>query len=83
MSILIVFFSNTGNTKVLAEAILKEIKCDIEEITEIKVRKGFLGFMRSGFEAIAKKCPDINPLEKDTGSYDIVIIGTPIWAMNL
>ncbi|MHA1727358.1 MAG: flavodoxin family protein [Promethearchaeota archaeon] len=82
-NILVVYFSRSGITKKVALAILKGLNCDIDEITEEKKRNGFLGFMKSGFQAFFKKCPQINEPGKDPSLYDRVIIGGPTWAGNM
>lgn len=48
MSRLVVFYSRTGNTKKVAEALARELKCDTDEILETKSRKGILGYIFAG-----------------------------------
>jgi flavodoxin len=79
MKTLIVFYSRTGITKKVARTILKELKCDYEEILDIKSRKGILGYLKSGKEAATKKLPEIKKTKRDPSKYDLVIIGTPVW----
>jgi len=76
---LVVFYSRTGTTKEIAGAISKKLECDTEEIFTADNRKGFFGFMKCSYEAIFKKLPAIREINKNPASYDIVIIGTPIW----
>ncbi len=83
MKTIIVFYSLTGNTKKVAESIAEILKCDIEEIIDYKNRKGFLGFLISGRDAILKKTTQISPISKDISQYEHVIIGTPVWASNI
>lgn len=80
MKCLVVFYSRTGNTKKVAEKIAEILKCDLEEIIDIKNRNGFVGFLRSGFEAALKKLTVIAKTRYDPSEYDVVIIGTPVWA---
>lgn len=79
MKSLVVFYSRTGSTKKVGEAIAQKLNCDIEEIISIKNRTGFFGLIRSGFETAFKKLPEIKNIEHDPSLYDIVIIGTPVW----
>lgn len=76
---LIVFYSRTGTTKRVAESISNLLKCDVEEIVEAKDRKGPLGYIKSGFDAMSKKLTMIKEIKYEPSSYDIIIIGTPIW----
>jgi flavodoxin len=83
MKTLVVFYSRTGITKEIAVRISEELDCDIEEIFDIKSRKGIFGYIMSGFESIFKKMPKIKETEVDPSNYDFVIIGTPVWAENM
>jgi len=48
MKILVVFYSRSGRTKKIAEAISDILKCDKEEIFDLKNRKGIPGFLSAG-----------------------------------
>lgn len=82
MKALILYYSFEGNTKKVAEYLSKEIGADIEEIkpvNEIK-SKGFSKFIWGGSQVVMGKKPEILPLKSDISSYDIIFIGSPIWA---
>ncbi|MEM4245814.1 MAG: flavodoxin [Candidatus Bathyarchaeia archaeon] len=81
--ILVAFYSMTGNTRLISEAIAGSLDADVEEIREKESRAGILGFLRSGYEAIFKKLPHIEPIGKNPGDYDLTIIGSPVWAGRL
>ena len=83
MKTLTVYYSRSGNTKKVAEAISKVIGGDLEEITEPRGRGGILGFLRLGREARGEKMSVINSSKYDPTNYDLLIVGTPIWAGNL
>jgi flavodoxin len=80
---LVVFYSRSGTTRRIAEALAAALKCDLEEITEPKPRTGFLGYIRSLLEARRKRPSIIAPKKHDVSSYDLVVIGTPVWAWSL
>jgi len=82
-SILVTFYSRTGTTKKVAERIADTLGCEIEEILDTKNRGGILGFLASGREASSKLLTKLKPIKKDPSSYDLVVIGTPIWAGRL
>lgn len=83
MKTLTVYYSRSGNTKKVAEAILKAIGGEIEEITEPHGRGGPLGWLKSGREATGEMMSVINTPKNDPASYDLVIVGTPIWGGKL
>ncbi len=83
MKHLVVFYSRTGTTKKVAESIAKNLKCDIEEIFDIKKRKGALGYLSAGKDGTFKRLTKIKELKKNISSYDIVVIGSPVWSFNL
>lgn len=83
MAALVVFYSRTGNTKRVAEALAKGLKCDADEILETKGRGGVLGYMGAGMDAKMKRASEIRETSKDPSDYDIAIIGTPIWAWTV
>lgn len=80
---LLVYYSRTGTTRAVAAAIADALGCDIEEIGEATGRAGPFGYMRSLFEAIWRIPAPIRPVARDPGSYDLVIIGTPVWASSV
>ena len=82
MKTLVVFYSRTGNTKKVAEEIAKILNADIEEIIDKKDRKGIVGWLKSGRDATFKKSAEIE-FVKNPIDYDLVIIGTPIWAFTM
>jgi flavodoxin len=82
-NILVVFYSRSRTTRKIAEALSAALKCDLEEITEPKPRTGFLGYLRSLLEARRKRPSIIAPNKHGVSSYDLVIIGTPVWAWSL
>jgi len=80
---LVVFYSRSGTTRRIAEALSQALQCDLEEITEFRPRTGFLGYMRSLLETRGKRPSIIGPKKHDVSSYDLVVVGTPVWAWSL
>jgi len=80
MKTLVVVYSKTGNTLSVAKRIAGKLEADLEVIEDKADRRGILGFLRSGYEALSKKVPPIAEPKHDPGDYELVIIGTPIWA---
>jgi len=83
MRLLIAYYSRTGTNKTFANALQEKLNCDKEEIIDATNRKGTLGFLRSGRDAMSKRITKIRPVQRDLGSYDLLIIVSPIWAGTL
>lgn len=81
--ILVVYYSRTGNTKRVAEDIAAKLKADIEEIRDKKKRDGIIGYMAAGRDASIEKLAEIDETKNNPANYDIIIIGTPVWAWNI
>ncbi len=80
MKTLVVYYSRSGSTKKIAEEISSKMNCDIEEIIDNKNRKGIIGWLKSGRDARSKNLTTIREMQKDLEKYDLIAIGTPIWA---
>ena len=82
MKKLVVFYSLEGHTKELANAIAKVAGADILEVKMKKEvpKKGFMRYVKGGGQVVRKIEPEIYPLELDPQEYDVLFIGTPVWA---
>ena len=80
---LVVYYSRTGTTRRLAEAVAKALQADIEPIIDRTRRSGIIGYLRSVAESLQKRGASIEPMKTDPRSYDLVVIGTPIWAWSV
>lgn len=83
MSILVVYYTRTGNTRQIAKEIASKLNADLEEIIDKAKRSGIIGWLRSGYQAIRERLTEIEEMEKDPKDYDIIILGTPNWAGRL
>lgn len=82
MKTAIIYFSLEGNTKYIAEIIAKELAADLIQLIPIKeypigkVSKFFWGGKSSTF----KETPKLESYQFNPDSYELIILGTPIWA---
>ncbi|MFW9968964.1 MAG: flavodoxin family protein [Candidatus Odinarchaeota archaeon] len=84
MKSLVVFYSRTGRTKKVGELISSKLNCEFEEIIDTVKRTGFIiGFLKSGYAAVKEKLTIIEKIQKDPESYDLIILGSPIWASRM
>ncbi|MEM2940821.1 MAG: hypothetical protein QW304_04640 [Thermoproteota archaeon] len=79
MKPLVVYYSRTGTTRKVAASIVEVLKCDVEEIRDLKNRSGVLGWLSSGRDATLNKLTKIDKPEKSPELYGVTIIGTPVW----
>lgn len=82
MKSLILYYSRTGNTANVAQALHKAIKSDIEEVKDRKDRSGILGYLSSGKDALFGKEADIESIKSGLKDYNNIFIGGPVWALR-
>lgn len=80
MKSLVVYYTRTGNARFAAETIAAEIGSDVEEIMDMKKRSGAMGYLSGGSDARRGKETKIAPTKKSPADYDLIIVGTPVWA---
>lgn len=83
MKALVVYYSRTGNTRKVAHFVASKLGAEFEEIVDTKKRLGFFGYVSAGMDAMLHRETPIGPVQKDPAKYDLVVIGSPIWAWNV
>ena len=83
MKTLILYYSRTGTTKKVALKLAEALQAEVEEVFDTVNRAGVLGYVTAGRSATMKKLTKIKPLTSNLADYDLVIIGTPIWAWDV
>lgn len=80
-NVLVVYYSQLGHTKAVAEEIAARTGADIEEIAMVNPYD-------TSFSATIERCmqdreadvlPEIQPLAANVADYDVVFIGFPVW----
>ncbi|MGX8713589.1 MAG: flavodoxin [bacterium] len=78
---LVLYYSQTGITKTVAQVIATRLGTDIEEIVCVNPYDG-------DFQATIQRCiqereagvlPEIQPIKADLSKYDVIFLGYPIW----
>lgn len=78
---LVLYYSQTGNTKAVAQEIANKLGADIEEITMVDPYD-------PDFQATIDRCkkdqeqgvlPEIQPVKADIANYDVIFLGYPVW----
>jgi flavodoxin len=80
MKSLVVYYTRTGATEKVALDIAERLGSEVEKILDLKKRKGLFGFLSGGKDSVGKKLTQIDTLKKDPEKYDVIIVGTPVWA---
>jgi len=78
---LVLYFSETGTTKTVAQELQKQLGADIEEIEAVVPYSGnFQETIQRGQREMQNgEMPAIKPLKKKMADYDIIFLGYPIW----
>ena len=81
---LVIYYSLEGNTAFIAKTIAETIQADLLELKPKKdiKSKGFMRFFWGGKQVMMKKTPELLPFDKNPADYDLIILGTPVWASN-
>jgi len=88
MRILIIFYSRTGTTRRVSQVLAEELNqmgCQVttEELIDLKSRKGILGWVGALKDAILKRPAGLESVKADVAAFDLVAVGTPIWAFTV
>ena len=78
---LVLYYSETGSTKAVAEELQKQLQADIEVIEPVKPYSGnFQETMQRGQrEMQSGKTPQLKALKAKLSDYDVIFLGYPIW----
>ena len=79
--ILVLYYSQTSNTRSVATQIADKLGADLEEIIPVAPYDGDFRatIERSRQEFDGGVLPEIQPLQKNIADYDIVFLGFPVW----
>lgn len=90
--VLVVYYTSSGNTRKVAEALAHALDADLEEIqpakrVDVNIRgKGLRNFRNMGRVVFGGKLKRTVPLKADAhtpSDYDLVVVGTPVYANTL
>ena len=78
---LVLYYSQTSNTKGVAQEIATKLGADLEEIVPVELYDGdFQATIERGKKELDEGVfPEIQPLKADVTQYDVIFLGYPIW----
>ena len=78
---LVLYFSHTGNTRAVAELICSQLEADSCGIVPARPypREYRAVVQAAKAELDDGRWPELRPLEKDPGAYDVIFLGYPNW----
>ena len=82
MKTAIIYYSHDGNCALIAETLKIELNADVFRIETLddKKRKGIFLMFWGGGQVFRGIKPPLKPLSVDINAYDLIILGTPVWA---
>jgi hypothetical protein len=78
-SMLVVYYSLTGNTERVAEDLAARLGADLERVDDRKNRSGFFGHLSAALDSVRERPAQITYIGKYPSDYALTLIGTPTW----
>ncbi len=85
MKAAVVYYSMGGNTAMVAGKLADALSADLIGISPVRAYpdKGFRKFFWGGKSAVMAETPMLEPYTFRAEEYDLVILGSPVWAANI
>ncbi|MCJ7669719.1 MAG: flavodoxin, partial [Dehalococcoidia bacterium] len=80
MKPLVVYYSLTGKTRLVAQVIAEALNATLLEIEERRPIPWPFVYLSGSFAAFMNRGSKINPVDVDLKQYERIFIGSPIWA---
>lgn len=79
---LLIYYSYTGHTRIIAKKIEEAIDCDIVEIKPKNAYTKDYQYVVDNTENPTREefiMPEIEPIDIEISNYNVIIVGTPVW----
>ena len=80
--VLVAYYSRSGVTEGLARRLAGRLGADLDPVQPKATYAGAGGFRKGVWQSLFRSAPPVD-FQKDPGGYDIVILGSPVWAGRL
>ncbi|MDV2480737.1 ArsR family transcriptional regulator [Methanoculleus sp. Wushi-C6] len=82
MAVCIVYHSETGNTRAVAERLAAVVGGDLVEVKDLAHYSKVGMYLKGSPRAMRGERAAIEPAAIDVSGYDTVVVGTPVWARS-
>lgn len=83
MKTLVIYYSLSGNTQKVAEAIANKFEAEVIRLEDRRSRTGPFGMLRTIYQVLFSRPAKIRFASKDPYQYDLLLLGAPVWIMKL
>jgi flavodoxin len=82
MKTLIVYYSYDGNSAFIAQELKSALGADCLRLepADEKRRKGLVKIVWGATQVLSKRFPELKPFDCRLDDYDLIVLGTPVWA---
>jgi flavodoxin len=78
----IIYYSFSGITRSIAEKIQKGCGGDLVEVKSKEHYSRLTAYTKGSYRAMKGECDPIEPETIDVAAYDLIVIGSPVWAFK-
>ncbi|MDD1664455.1 MAG: NAD(P)H-dependent oxidoreductase [Methanomicrobiales archaeon] len=82
MSVCIIYHSETGNTKNVAEAVAKATGATLVPVKDLANYNKITMYLIGASRAHKGEKAAIEPSRIDVSAHDLIVVGSPVWAWN-
>lgn len=81
LKVLVIYYSFAGHTRTIAEQVAKAAQADLEELRAAgePVGTGARHYVWALRHLLLSQKPLLVPVEHDASTYDLIILGSPVW----
>jgi len=81
MRIVVVYYSNTGNTRRIAELLARELGAELAEVTCQRYLSWY-GPLAMAWDIFTRHLPVVDVIAPARAEFDLVVIGGPVWSAH-
>ena len=82
-TVLVVYFSKTGNVRLLANKAVEMLSADTEELIDQSKWTSIDGFFRRAHRSIIKGDTTLNSVKYNPNDYEKILVFSPYWGPNI